>query len=96
LERALRLGDRCGSRKYDSTGWTRRLCFPKRKDKLIDIRSVNEFAFTGYCKHLCLEQFDVALIYTLHHEMHHLDSKSKDAIRLAVHRHCRRISGESR
>jgi hypothetical protein len=96
LERALRLGDRCGSRKYDSTGRTRRLCLPKRKDKLIDIRSVNEVAFTGCCKRLCLEQFDAALIYTLRHEMHHSDSKSKDAIRLAVHRHCRRISGESR
>jgi hypothetical protein len=55
LERALRLGDCCGFRKYDSTGRTRRLCLPKRKDKLINIRSVNEVAFTVCCKRLCLE-----------------------------------------
>jgi hypothetical protein len=42
-----------------------------------------------------MKHFDVELIYTLHHEMHHLDSKSKDAIRLGVHRHFYRINGKS-
>lgn len=42
-----------------------------------------------------MKQFDATLIYTLHYEMHHLGSKSKDAIQLGVHRHCCHINGES-
>jgi hypothetical protein len=95
LDRLSRLGDCCGSRKYDCRVWIPQPRPLKRKDKLIQICSVNDAALSGCCKHLCMEQFDSALIYTLQHEMHHSDSKSKDALRLGVHRHFRRIKGES-
>jgi hypothetical protein len=96
LDRLSRLGDRCGSRKYDC-----RLRIPrprplKQKDKVIQIFSVNDAALSGCCKHLCMEQFDSTLIYILWHEMHHSDSKSKDALRLGVHRHFHHIKRESR
>jgi hypothetical protein len=96
FDKLSRLGDRCGSRKYDCQVRIPRLRPLKRKDKIIQICSVNDAALSGYCKHLCMEQFDSALIYTLWHEMHHSDSKSKDALRLGVHRHFHRIKGESR
>jgi hypothetical protein len=96
MDRLLRLGDRCGSRKYDCRVRIPRPRPLKRKDKLIQICSVNDATLSGCCKHLCMEQFDSALIYTLRHEMHHSDSKSKDALRLGVHRHFHRIKGESR
>ena len=68
----------------------------KQKDKVIQIHFVNDATLSGCYKHLYMEQFDVALIYTLWHKMHHLDSKSKDALQLGVHRHFRHISGESK
>jgi hypothetical protein len=96
LDKLSCLGDRCGSRKYDCEVRIPQPRPLKRKDKLIQICSINDAALSGCCKHLCMEQFDSALIYTLRHEMHHSDSKSKDALQLGVHRHFCRIKGESR
>jgi hypothetical protein len=95
LDKLSRLGDRYGSRKYKCRFWIPRPRPLKQKDKLIQICSVNDAALSSCCKHLCMEQFDSTLIYILWHEMHHSDSKSKDAFRLGVHTHFRRIKGES-
>jgi hypothetical protein len=95
-EKASRLGARRGHRKYNST-----LRIPpivhlkKRKDRLTELDSVNIVIPSGCCKRRCLSQFDAPLIYTLRHEMHHSDSKSKDSLRLGVHRHSYSIPGQS-
>jgi hypothetical protein len=35
---------------------------------------------------MCIRQFDAPLIATLRHEMHHSNSRTKDVLRLGVHR----------
>lgn len=68
LDRLSHLGDCCGSRKYDCQVRIPRLCPLKWKDKFIQIISVNDATLSGYCKHLYMEQFDSAFIYTLQYK----------------------------
>jgi hypothetical protein len=47
LDQLSRLGNRCGSRKYDCQVRIPRPCPLKQKDKLIQICSINDAAFSG-------------------------------------------------
>lgn len=83
---AARLGDRRGNRQYYSLRHTSRPVQRKRKDVLVEKRSIDETMATACCKRECVTQFNAALIETLRYELHHSDSKSKDNIRLAIHK----------
>ena len=87
--KAAKLGDRRGSRQYSSL----RHAQPRemsRKDSLVQKQSIRQTLQTACCKRQCLSQFNHAMVETLRYEMHHSDSKSKDSMKLSVHRnfHC--------
>jgi hypothetical protein len=97
FEKATRLGDRRGYRKYQSTlHIPRHVGVKKRKDRLIEVYSINDTVNSGCCKHHCINYFDAPLIHTLRHEMHHSDSKFKDGLRLGVHRQSQCVPGQSK
>ena len=89
-----RVGRRHGLRKYASTRQYRDRP-KKRKDILIEEASITDTLASRCCKNECMSQFTARLIETLRFEMHHQDFKSKDGIRLGVHKASQHIQGKS-
>lgn len=94
--RAARLGDRRGSRQYVSLRTASHPPIKKRKDVLIEKKSIVETLRNSCCKLECVTQFSAHLIETLRYELHHSDTKSKDSIKLAVHRNFHYIPNTSK
>ena len=94
--RAARLGDRRGSRQYFSLRNTSRPPNKKRKDVLIEKKSIVDTLTKSCCKRECVTQFSPALVETLRYELHYADSKSKDSIKLAIHKNFHYISNTSK
>jgi hypothetical protein len=95
-EKASRLRAHYGHRKYNLTlRMPPAVHLKKWKDRLTKLDSINVVVPSGCCKHQCLSQFDAPLIYTLRLEMHHLNSKLIDSLRLGVYRHSYSVLGQS-
>ena len=84
--KAERMGERQGSRQYFSRRKAMNSTVSKRKHSLVQKSSIFSMLRSTCCKRKCIGQFSRALIKTLRYEMHHVDNKSKDSIRLVVHR----------
>lgn len=94
--KVARLGNARGCRQYFSMRHPRHPNDVKRKDNIMHKLSIDETLRSVCCKRQCLCQFNHALVETLRYELHHSDTKSKDSIRLAVHRNFHYLPGTAK
>lgn len=85
--------NRRGSRQYCSQRHPRLPLQTKQKEKLLNKLGIEQTLKSSCCKRQCLSQFTHDLVKILRYEMHHSDTKSKDSIRLAVHRNSHYLPG---
>jgi hypothetical protein len=91
--KVARLGSGRGDRQYFSVRHPRMPVQMKRKDTLLQKKSIEKTLRSSCCKRQCIGQFSHTQVETLRYELHHSDTTAKDSIRLAVHRNFHYVPG---